>query len=116
MATSSNTTWMKGFSESPTGKAWEDLVATELLRQISEERILFPPGSDDAVLMTRIEALVRVLWTRAVIDADLTSIKLLIDVLDKKGPVGDAARVLFSADEMALAEALLRVAGDAPVV
>ena len=75
--------------------------------------MLYPPGGDDALLMTRREALMRTLYTRAVIDGDMTAIKVLVDLLEGKGAADEVGQALIHADDMALAEALVReVMGD----
>ena len=111
MAASSNTTWSKGFSGNPAGEARGDLPLGELVRAIGGEWVVYPPGGDDALLMTRREALVRTLWTRAVIDGDMTAIKLLVELLEGKGAADEAGGVLLNADEMAAAEAVLKAWG-----
>ena len=63
--------------------------------------------------MTRREALARTLWTRGVIDGDMTAIKLLVELLEGKGAADEVGQALIHADDMASAEALLReVMGD----
>lgn len=112
MAASSNTTWLKGFSGNPDGEARGDVSLAELVRLIGGEWVVYPPGGEDAVRMLRREAMVRSLYTRAVIDGDMTATKLLVELLEGKAS-GDGACVVLTADEMAAAEALLReVMGD----
>jgi hypothetical protein len=110
MAGSSNTTWSKGFSCNPDGEARGDVPLSELVRVIGGEWVVYPPGGDDALSMTRREALVRTLWTRGVIDGDMTAMKLLVELLEGKGAADEAGQALIHADDMALAEALLREA------
>jgi len=114
MATSSTTAWAKGFSDNPAGKTLRAKSIIEMLDRIGDEKVRAPgvqaeePG---ALLITRRELLARVLWTRAILDADNASTKLIIEYLDGKpgeteGAPGEAPA--FHADDMALAEALLR--------
>jgi hypothetical protein len=61
--------------------------------------------------MSRRELLARVLWTRAILDADNASTKLIIEYLDGKpgeAEVAPGAAPAFCADDLAAAEALLR--------
>ena len=114
MATSSTTAWAKGFSENPTGKRLRARSIIEMLDRIGDEKVCAPGVSSDdpdALLMTRRELLARVLWTRAILDADNASTKLIIEYLDGKpgeteGAPGEGP--VFTADDMAMAEALLR--------
>jgi hypothetical protein len=107
MAGSSNTTWLKGFSGNPDGQARGDVSLAELVRLIGGEWVVYPPGGDDAVLMMRREALVRSLYTRAVIDGDMTAIKLLVELLEGKS-AADEEGMRLNSDDLAAAEALLR--------
>lgn len=112
MAASSNTTWSKGFSGNPAGEARSDAPLGDLVAVIGSEWVAYPVGGDDALAMTRREALARTLWTRGVIDGDMTAIKLLVELLEGKGPAGggeagDGAGV-FNADTLAAAEAALK--------
>jgi hypothetical protein len=100
VAASSNTTWLKGFSGNPDGVAREDGTFVSLVGAIGTERVAHPLGGDDAVEMTRCEALARVLWTRAVADGDMTAIKLLVELLECKGGEATADRLL-NADMLA---------------
>ena len=114
MATSSTTAWAKGFSDNPKGKTLRAKSIIEMLDRIGDEKVRAPgvPADDpDALLMTRRELLARVLWTRAILDADGASMKLIIEYLDGKPCETDgepAEGPVFHADDMALAEALLR--------
>lgn len=117
MATSSTTTWAAGFSENPAGEALTAKFIIEMLDLIGDEKVR-PPAAGDAEprLITRRELLARVLWTRAILDADGAATKLIIEYLD--GKPGDTASApgegpAFNADDMALAEALLREASGA---
>jgi hypothetical protein len=113
MAASSNTTWSKGFSGNPAAEARGDASLAELIGAIGAEWVTYPTGGDDALSMTRREALARTLWTRGVIDGDMTAIKLLVELLAGKG--GDAGddqasdgSPLLNADRLAAAEAAVR--------
>ena len=114
MATSSTTAWAKGFSDNPAGKTLRAKSIIEMLDRIGDEKVRAPgilADEPDALLITRRELLARVLWTRAILDADNASTKLIIEYLDGKpgeteGAPGEAPA--FHADDMALAEALLR--------
>jgi hypothetical protein len=111
MASSSNTTWIKGFSGNPDGEARGEGSVGKLLSDIGSEWVTFPAGSDDALRMTRREALARTLWTRGVIDGDMTAIKLLVELLEGKGTAaGEAgsAGPALTADHFAAAEAEYR--------
>jgi len=115
MATSSTTAWAKGFSDNPAGKTLRAKSIIEMLDRIGDEKVRAPgpsaPDDPDALLITRRELLARVLWTRAILDADNASTKLIIEYLDGKPGETDAApgaAPAFHADDMALAEALLR--------
>jgi hypothetical protein len=107
MASSSNTTWIKGFSGNPDGEARGEAPLGKLVNEIGSERVTYPAGGDDALRMTRREALARTLWTRGVIDGDMTAVKLLVELLEGKGAgAGEGAQ--FNADQYAAAEAALR--------
>ncbi|MCU0508273.1 MAG: hypothetical protein MUC34_07715 [Anaerolineae bacterium] len=85
------TTWAKGLSERVGQRA--PRAARTLLRMIQkvgEEKILYPPEGEGGVLMTRREALARVLWTRALRDGDLGCAKLLIECMDAQSGTGKA--------------------------
>ena len=100
--------WVKGASGNPAGLARKRRRLVDLLREVGAETIPFPPGDDGAVTMTRREALARVLWTRALFDGDLATARVIIDYLDgKPGEASPAAPPRFTADDLALAEALL---------
>ena len=119
MATSSTTAWSPGFSENPTGETLSAQSIIEMLDLIGDELVRPPgvrpadgPASDpQAPLITRRELLARVLWTRAILDADNASTKLIIEYLDGKpgeAEVAPGAAPAFCADDLAAAEALLR--------
>ena len=114
MATSSTTAWAKGFSDNPAGKTLRAKSIIEMLDRIGDEKVRAPgvPADDpDAPILTRRELLARVLWTRAILDADGAATKLIIEYLDGKPGDAEAApgeAPAFNADDMALAEALLR--------
>jgi hypothetical protein len=110
MASSNNTIWAQDFSANPAGEAQAELPLAELVGVIGRERVAYPPGGDAAVPMTRCEALARTLWTRGVLDGDMTAIKLLVELLAGKSPADETGRTLIHADDMALAEALVRAA------
>jgi hypothetical protein len=58
-----------------------------MLDRIGDEKVRAPgvaPDDGDALLITRRELLARVLWTRAIVDADNASTKLVIEYLDGK--------------------------------
>lgn len=116
MATSSTTVWSPGFSENPGGETLSAKSIIEMLDRIGDE-LVAPPGGqgggghDSGRPMTRRELLARVLWTRAIVDADGAATKLIIEYLDGKAgdivaPAGSAPALC--ADDMALAETLLR--------
>jgi len=114
MATSTPNGWREGFSENPTGEALSANTIIEMLDRIGDEAVR-PPGlaADDrsGPRITRRELLARVLWTRAIADADNAAAKLIIEYLDgKPGETAAAAGAAptFDADDMARAEALLR--------
>jgi hypothetical protein len=113
MATSNTNVWVKGFSENPTGEALSANTIIEMLDRIGDEAVR-PPGvpADDpgARPITRRELLARVLWTRAIADADNAAAKLIIEYLDGKPGDAEAApgeAPAFTADDLARAEALL---------
>lgn len=108
----------QGFSENPGGESLNAKSIIEMLDLIGDEKVR-PPGvvgrrvgrDAGAPLITRQELLARVLWTRAIPDADGASTKLIIEYLDGKPDEAEAApgeAPAFNADDMALAEALLR--------
>lgn len=107
MAASSNTTWLKGFSGNPAGAAYDELGEVDLVVKVGRELVLHPLGGEDAVPMTRWEALTRTLWTRAVIDGDMTALKLLFEFLPREDTRNETMGAI-SADDLAVAEALLR--------
>ena len=119
MATSSTTAWSPGFSENPAGAILSAQSIIEMLDLIGDE-LVRPPGvrpadgpanDPQAPLITRRELLARVLWTRAILDADNASTKLIIEYLDGKpgeAEVAPGAAPAFCADDLAAAEALLR--------
>ena len=119
MATSSTTAWSQGFSENPAGAILSaqsiiemlDLIGDELVRPPGVRPADGPAGDPQAPLITRRELLARVLWTRAILDADNASTKLIIEYLDGKpgeAEVAPGAAPAFCADDLAAAEALLR--------
>ena len=118
MATSSTTAWAKGFSENPAGESISAKSIIEMLDLIGDEKVRAPgpsaadgPSAAEGPLITRRELLARVLWTRAILDADNASAKLIIEYLDGKPGEAEAApgeAPAFNADDMALAETLLR--------
>lgn len=110
MASANNTIWAQDFSANPNGTVLGEEPLAELVGAIGRERVTYPPGSNAALAMTRSEALARTLWTRGVLDGDLTAIKLLVELLAGRGPADETGRTLIHADDMALAEALVREA------
>ena len=127
MATSSTTSWSAGFSENPAGGILTAKSIIEMLDLIGDELVCPPGGPPPGVAagdpraprITRRELLARVLWTRAILDADNASTKLIIEYLDGKPGEAEAApgeAPVFCADDMALAERLLRegLGGDDP--
>ncbi len=125
MAMSSTTVWTRGFSENPAGAPLRLKSIIEMLDHIGDEWVTLPGGApagdagtgnpaggvDQGRAMTRRELLARVLWTRAIMDADGAATRLIIEYLDGKPDewgetTGEAPR--FCADDYALAEALLR--------
>ncbi len=109
------TTWTAGFSGNPTGEPILARTIIEMLDRIGDE-IVAPPGvqAEGAPPMSRRELLARVLWTRAIQDADGAATKLIIEYLDGKPGETEAAPgegPAFCADDMALAEALLKAEG-----
>ena len=112
MATSSTTVWTAGFSENPAGEPLSAKSIIEMLDRIGDELVRPPnaaPGEGGAI--TRRELLARVLWTRAILDADNASTKLIIEYLDGKpgeAEVAPGEAPVFCADDMASAEAVLR--------
>jgi len=114
MATSSTTVWAAGFSGNPAGEPLNAKSIIEMLDRIGDE-LVAPPGGQAgdpaAPLITRRELLARVLWTRAILDADGAATKLIIEYLDGKPGDAEAApgdAPALNADDMALAETLLR--------
>jgi hypothetical protein len=114
MATASTTPWAAGFSENPGGEPLQARSIIEMLDRIGDELVRAPgvPAGDAAgPRLSRRELLARVLWTRAVVDADAAATRLIIEYLDGKpgdlvaAPAGAPA---FTADDLAQAEALLR--------
>jgi hypothetical protein len=107
VAGSTASTWVKGFSERQEGSAGGAASFAELVGEIGGELVRFPPG-DDGVSMPRRELLARALWTRAVIDGDMTAIKVLIECLS--GRTDDAADggITFNADHFAAARRALQ--------
>jgi hypothetical protein len=108
MAASSNTTWSKGFSGNPAGEARGGGSLAVLVAEIGTERLVYPVGGEDGLEMLRIEALARTLWTRAVIDGDMTAIKLLVELLERAGSGDGEGGPVLSADDLAAAEAVLK--------
>jgi hypothetical protein len=114
MATSTTTAWAKGFSDNPKGRILRSRSIIVLLDRIGSEKVRAPGVSaddPDALLITRRELLARVLWTRAILDADNASTKLIIEYLDGKPGEAEAAPgrpPALTADDMALAEAMLQ--------
>jgi len=120
MAAATNV-WVPGFSENPAGQPLVAGTIIEMLNLVGDEIVPPPAGagggpSGDAPssarsLITRRELLARVLWTRAILDADNASTKLIIEYLDGKpgdADVAPGAAPAFCADDLAAAEALLR--------
>jgi hypothetical protein len=82
-----------------------------MLDRIGDELVAPPGGPAGGTPITRRELLARVLWTRAILDADNASTKLIIEYLDGKpgeAEVAPGAAPAFCADDLASAEALLR--------
>ena len=120
MAAATNV-WVPGFSENPAGQPLVAGTIIEMLNLVGDEIVPPPAGagggpSGDAPsgarpLISRRELLARVLWTRAILDADNASTKLIIEYLDGKpgeAEVAPGAAPAFCADDLAAAEALLR--------
>ncbi len=120
------TPWAAGFSENPDGQPITARTIIEMLDLVGDELVALPVPAAPGVTgdgegsasprMTRRELLARVLWTRAILDADGAATRLIIEYLD--GKPGDAEAApgegpAFNADDMALAEALLREGGGA---
>ena len=120
MATSNTNVWVNGFSGNPAGEALRAKSIIEMLDLVGDELVGAPPTGTspgipvdvpNALLMTRREILARVLWTRATLDADNAAAKLIIEYLDGKPGEAEAAPAeapALTADDLALAEALLR--------
>ena len=114
----SSTTWVAGKSGNPAGRPRRGRSVRELLERIGKERVWFgneevgPNGEPvDAVEMTRFEALVRVLWSKAIFEENLAAICAIIERLEGKPVQPVAAKVgagdgvaPFTADEMAAAQ------------
>ncbi len=116
MAASTLTTWAPGFSENPAGETISAGSIIEMLARIGDEQVRPPgvPADAPAALLTRRELLARVLWTRAILDADAAATKLIIEYLDGKPGEAQAApgeTPAFCADDLAQAEALLKAEG-----
>ena len=115
----SSTTWVPGKSGNPRGRPRRGRSVRELVTRIGQERVLFgneAPGADgepvDAVEMTRLEALARVLWNKAIFEENLPAVIAIIERLEGKPVQPVAAKVKagygaapFTADEMAQAQA-----------
>lgn len=76
------TTWAKGLSERQGPRAPRSRTLRGMIQKVGEERVLYPPEGPDGVLMSRREALARVLWTRALKDGDLACAKFLMGCID----------------------------------
>lgn len=72
--------WVPGQSGNPKGRPRRGRSAAEMARAVSQERIEFRDEADKAVY-TRLERLVRVLWTKA-LDGDLKSIRCLLEYME----------------------------------
>jgi hypothetical protein len=118
MPASSSTNWVKGFSENPDGELLHAKSIIEMLDRIGDE-LVRPPSVgaihesplQESPLMTRREMLWRVIWTRALIDADLAAIKLLLEYV--YGKPGEAETTpadgpVFTADDYVRADMLVR--------
>lgn len=90
-----------------------------MLDRIGDE-LVAPPGSQaegaggSGRPMSRRELLARVLWTRAILDADGAATRLIIEYLDGKPGAAEAepgSRTETCADDFALAERLLKAGG-----
>ncbi len=128
MAASSSSSWVKGFSGSPDEweplDEWVDLgvdargeasgreaTLAEVLRMIGDETLAYPLDDPNAPVMSRRELLGRVLWTRAIVDGDMTAIKVLLECLGKSDGGDDGMgpyRVDITADVLAEAERRLK--------
>lgn len=110
MASSSSSSWVKGFSGSPTGEACSGTERSstplaDLLAEIGDERLPYPLDDPAAPVMSRREIAGRVLWTRAVVDGDMTAIKVLLEYLGGKAGDGDGdGGVRLNADLLSAAE------------
>jgi len=107
VAATSNSSWVKGYSGNPIGEASAGRSLAELLAEIGDERLAYPIDDCEAPAMTRRELLCRVLWTRSVVDGDMTAIKVLLEYLEGKPGGPGAEGVEFTADQMAAAQAQL---------
>lgn len=95
-----NTVWQTPFTADGRRSARRrDLAA--LVTNIGQERAAHPAAAEGPRL-PRLELLARVLWTRAVVDGDMTAIKLLIELLTASS--ADGAAVELHLEDFAEAE------------
>ena len=106
--------WVPGQSGNPKGRPRRGHSAAEMARAVSQERVEFLDEAEKAVY-SRLERLVRVLWTKA-LDGDLKAIRCLLEYMEGKPVQVIAATVKkegdsVSADELAvlLSAALVKV-------
>lgn len=72
--------WQIGQSGNPNGRPRRGRSVAELARAISQEKVEFVDDSERA-LYTRLERLLRVMWTMA-LDGDLKAIRCLLEYME----------------------------------
>lgn len=107
--------WVPGQSGNPKGRPVRGRSVAELARAIALEQVAFT-AEGETVICTRLERLLRVLWTMA-LDGDLRAVRCLLEYMEGRPVQMVAASIVsevkpeLSADMMArlLAGALARI-------
>jgi hypothetical protein len=107
--------WVAGQSGNPRGRPLRGRSVAELARAIALERVQFGDGSE-AIVCTRLERLLRVLFTMA-LDGDLRATRCLLEYMEGRPAqvvttsLIQEVRAPLTADQIVglLAEALARV-------
>ena len=100
--------WVRGQSGNPKGRPLRGRSVAELARAISLERVAFADG-DEEIVCSRLERLLRVLFTKAIEDSDVRATRCLFEYMEGR-PVQMVAATIksegggsVSADELAKA-------------
>ena len=103
--------WVPGQSGNPKGRPLRGRSVAELARLIAQEKVTFQDdagvdGAREVTVCTRLERLLRVLWTMS-LEGDLRAIRCLLEYLEGR-PVQIVAATVAGADDGVLSEAEVR--------